>query len=102
VAEVDAAPVLAVGDDFEPDRLLETHRVPDVRILFGPERVMGQPALGRGLPGGQERRRAEQAADVLRAERGRARQATPPAGADRSSAGGSITRCPEAIRTLLR
>jgi hypothetical protein len=38
VPEVDAAPVLAVGDGLQPDVFLETHCPPDVRVLLGPER----------------------------------------------------------------
>ncbi len=60
-----AAAQLAVGGRLEPDVLLHPHDVADGGVL-GSAEVLGVEATGRGvLAGLEQRRRAEQAPDVI-------------------------------------
>ena len=64
-----AAAQLAVGGRLEPDLLLHPHDVADGVVLGGAE-VLGADATGGGvLAGLEQRRRAEQAPDVIGTER---------------------------------
>ena len=64
-----AAAELAVGGRLEPDVLLHPHDVADGVVLDGAQLVGAEPTGGGVLAGLEQRRRAEQAADVIGAER---------------------------------
>ena len=71
------APELAVGDRLEADRLLLRDRLPDASILDLRERRSGELAAPRFRPCLAQLGRAEQAADVVGAERGLCLMASP-------------------------
>ena len=63
------APVLAVGDGFQPDRLLLADHAFDLAVLDFLERVLGDFAARPFFPRRFKRGRAQQTADVVGAER---------------------------------
>ena len=65
----DRAPELAVGHGPQADLLLHPDGVADRVVLDRAELLRGDAPRGRVLPRAQQRRRAEQAADVVGAER---------------------------------
>ena len=65
------APELAVGRRAQADLGLHRHHLADRLVLGGAQLLGGEPA-GRVVgPRGQQLRRAQQAADVVGAERGK-------------------------------
>ncbi len=71
---------LAVGRGLQPDLLLQTDGVADGRVLDGTQLGRVDPARGEVVARREQVRRAEQAADVIGAER-RRRALTHQAGA---------------------
>ena len=75
----EVAPVLAVGDDGQPDRLLLRHGALDQPVLDRAE-LAGRQGAGAGLGTRPvQLGRPQEAADVLGAERGPGRHPHPPA-----------------------
>ena len=66
---IGAAPELAVGDDLQPDVLLQLDDVADRVVLDRGQPFAVELAGGVLLPRAQQFRRAQQAADMLGAER---------------------------------
>jgi len=63
------APELAVGDALEPDRFLLDHRFADCGVLRGAQRIGARLAPPPARAGFGERRRTQQAADLVGAKR---------------------------------
>ena len=67
-APIRAAAEFAVGDDFQPNVFLQLDGVADRRILCSREALFVELAGVKGAKGLTERRRAQQAADVVGAK----------------------------------
>ena len=67
---IQAAAKLAVGRKLEADAFLKRERVADGRIFCGAQRLPADLATAKPRAQFQEVARAQQAADVLGAERG--------------------------------
>jgi hypothetical protein len=65
------APELAVGNALQPDVFLHADDIGDRRVLDRAQRRAVERAVVKALAGGEQRRRAQKAADVVGAKRGR-------------------------------
>ena len=68
-APIRAAAEFAVGDDFQPDVFLQLDRAADRRVLFRNEALLVELAGMKSAKRLTERRRAQQTADDVGAER---------------------------------